>query len=81
MQALKTGILNDARMLLHKSKKSHPEKPQRVESIMKALQSSGYLDHPKIDFVSSIERKATDEELGLVYPAKYIKYAHSYLGT
>lgn len=25
-----TGILNDERMLLHKSKKKHPEAPQRI---------------------------------------------------
>lgn len=43
MEVRKTGIINDCRMLKHKSKRSHPEKPQRVERIMDQLQKTGYL--------------------------------------
>jgi hypothetical protein len=35
--ATKTGIINDLRMLNHKSKKKHPECPARVKAIMKML--------------------------------------------
>jgi len=43
-----TGIVNDERMLLHKSKKSHPESPKRVIEIMRVLRNSGYLEDPRV---------------------------------
>lgn len=32
------------------------------------MKETGYLDHPKIEFIDSYDRKATNEELGYVYP-------------
>ncbi len=57
----KTGIVYDAQMLNHKSRRKHPESPARVETIMKMLQEKYYLTHPKVDYRNSIQRFATDE--------------------
>lgn len=74
MKPTTTGIVNDERMLLHKSKKRHPESPRRVIEIMKTLKGSGYMEDPRVDFVDHYDRKVTNEELQYVYPEKYVKY-------
>lgn len=38
MKAPKTGLIYDPRMTEHKSKRKHPERPQRVKFIMKLLE-------------------------------------------
>jgi acetoin utilization deacetylase AcuC-like enzyme len=70
----KTGIINDLRMLNHKSKRKHPENPARVKAIMKMLEDKHYLSHPRVDYIDNYDRLATNEEIGLAYPQKYIKY-------
>jgi acetoin utilization deacetylase AcuC-like enzyme len=74
MKSYKTGIISDQRMLEHSSRKSHPESPERLASIMHQLEVSKYLAHERVDYVSTYNRLVTDEELGWVYPQAYIEY-------
>ena len=53
MKGLKTGIISDARMLDHKSKKKHPESPARLKTILEMLDNTSYLTHQRIEYVST----------------------------
>lgn len=74
MRIAKTGIISDLRMLDHRSKPRHPESPARVKAILKMLQEKGLLAHPRVDYVSKYDRTATDEDIRLVHPDKYVNY-------
>ena len=56
----KTGLIYDPRMTEHKCKRKHPERPQRVKFIMKMLEEKFYTSHPRVEFISTINRVVTD---------------------
>jgi acetoin utilization deacetylase AcuC-like enzyme len=60
MKAKTTGIVYDEKMLLHKSKRRHPESPKRLIEIIKTLTQSALLEDPRVDFVDHYDRKATN---------------------
>lgn len=60
MKTVKTGILTDLRMLNHKSKKNHPESPQRLSTILALLEDKKLLAHERIEYLPTYERFAND---------------------
>lgn len=77
MQAGKTGIIYDPRMMDHRSKRKHPEKPQRVKGIINKLGEEGYLEHPRIEYISTIVRNVEESDLELAHKKKYIKHVQN----
>ena len=58
MQEGKTGIIWDPRTLLHKCRRRHPERPQRIKGIIKKFKEMGYCDqHPRIQYLDHISRE------------------------
>jgi hypothetical protein len=47
-------------MMDHKTRKKHPERPQRIKAIIELLQARFFLTHPRVFFMSKIERHAND---------------------
>jgi hypothetical protein len=48
MESAKTGVLYDPLTLLHCCERYHPERPERVESIIKHLSDKNLLNHPRV---------------------------------
>ncbi|MGP0066708.1 MAG: histone deacetylase [Isosphaeraceae bacterium] len=63
------GLFTDPRMLEHQVPSRHPERPERLQAILRQLQRSGYHNScPSIPV-----REATTEELGRVHSADYLR--------
>ena len=68
-QKVPVGFVFDERCMAHQQDPGHPESPQRVMAIRKALESGGLLS-----MMQNIPaREATDEELQLVHTPAYIE--------
>jgi len=63
------GLFTDRRMIDHKVPHHHPERPERLQAILRHLERTGYLAACPAGTV----REATDDELGRVHPAEYRK--------
>lgn len=74
MPTQKTGVIYDRRMQEHKSKKAHPEKPERISAIMVRLEKSLLLSHPRVEYIQGIDRSVSKEELMLAHPEQYVDY-------
>ena len=66
---MKTGILWDDLFLQHDTGPAHPESKERLLSIRQGLESYPHLN----DLKTLGSRPATEQELGLVHPAAYIR--------
>ncbi len=61
------GLFTDRRMLDHRVPQHHPERPERLQVILRHLERTGYLAACPIGTV----REATDDELDRVHPVQY----------
>lgn len=64
-----TGLVTDSRLKQHDPGPDHPERPDRISTILNRLELSG-LAHELIQLSSQV---ATDEQLERVHPASYIE--------
>jgi hypothetical protein len=71
----KTGVVFDQRMMLHKGPKSHPECPQRIESIEAELRKQGLIE--KCVLIPC--RNATHEEVLSVHAKEVNKISFTLL--
>ena len=60
-------LFTDRRMLDHRVPARHPERPERLQAILRHLERTGYL----ATCPSGQVREATAAELGRVHPAEY----------
>ena len=60
-------LFTDRRMLDHRGPASHPERPERLQAILRHLERTGYL----AKCPSGPVREATDEELGRIHTPRY----------
>jgi len=65
---MSVALYHDRRMLEHRPPAGHPEKPERVETVLRHLKRTGLLDACPAGTV----REATDEELRRVHAAPYL---------
>lgn len=65
----RTLLLFDDKMMLHKCRESHPERPERYSRIKARLQDTGLLDRCTI----GQSRRATLDELKLAHEANYVE--------
>src|SRR5438874_8093474 len=63
------GLFTDRRMLDHRVPSRHPERPERLEAILRQLQRTGYHKTCPAGHV----REATLEELGRVHAPDYLR--------
>ncbi len=63
------GLFTDPRMLEHHVPARHPERPERLQAILRQLQRSGYHN----SCPSGVVRAATDEELARVHSVDYLR--------
>jgi acetoin utilization deacetylase AcuC-like enzyme len=66
---LTVGLFTDRRMIDHKVPAGHPERPERLQMVLRHLERTGYL----AACPSGPVRKASDAELARVHSAKYLK--------
>ena len=64
---LKTGIVADRRYLKHFAGRSHPERPERIETMIEMAES---LKRPDLRFLAP--REATQEEIESCHTPEYI---------
>ena len=62
------ALFTDRRMLDHRVPARHPERPERLQAILRHLERTGYL----AACPSGPVREATDDELGRIHPADYL---------
>ena len=62
------GLFTDRRMLDHRVPARHPERPERLQAILRQLERTGYHN----TCPSGPVREATAEELGRVHAAEYL---------
>jgi len=62
-------LYTDRRMIEHRVPKGHPERPERLETILRHLDRTGYT----ASCPSGMVREATAEELRRVHPAAYLE--------
>jgi acetoin utilization deacetylase AcuC-like enzyme len=60
-------LFTDRRMLEHRVPARHPERPERLHTVLRHLERTGYLSRCP----SGNVREATDLELGRIHPDKY----------
>ena len=63
------GLFTDPRMLAHQVPARHPERPERLQAILRQLQRTGYHN----TCPSGPVREATPEELARVHTAEYLR--------
>jgi acetoin utilization deacetylase AcuC-like enzyme len=66
---MEVAVFTDRRMLDHRVPPHHPERPERLQAILRHLERTGYLASSP----ESSVRAATDAELERVHPAEYIR--------
>ena len=66
---MRVDVFTDPRMLGHQVPSRHPERPERLQAILRHLERTGYLDSAQDGPV----REATDEELERVHPVDYLR--------
>jgi acetoin utilization deacetylase AcuC-like enzyme len=66
----KLAIIYDENCLLHKSLSSHPERPERLETILDLLRKENFLDTVKI----YTPEKAEEKIIELVHPKEYFDF-------
>jgi acetoin utilization deacetylase AcuC-like enzyme len=64
---MEVGLFTDRRMLGHRVPSRHPERPERLQTILRHLERTGYLQA----CVSGPVREATEAELARVHDEKY----------
>jgi acetoin utilization deacetylase AcuC-like enzyme len=62
-------LFTDRRMLNHRTPARHPERPERLQAVLRHLERTGYL----ATCPSGPVREATVEELGRVHAAEYLQ--------
>ena len=62
-------LFTDRRMLDHRVPARHPERPERLQAILRHLERTGYL----ATCPSGPVREATADELARVHPAEYLR--------
>jgi acetoin utilization deacetylase AcuC-like enzyme len=62
-------LFTDRRMLNHRTPTRHPERPERLQAVLRHLERTGYL----ATCPSGPVREATAEELGRVHAAEYLQ--------
>jgi acetoin utilization deacetylase AcuC-like enzyme len=62
------SLFTDRRMIDHRVPSRHPERPERLQAILRHLQRVGYLD----SCPSGTVREASDDELTRVHPREYL---------
>lgn len=67
---MRTAIIYSQKYLDHKTGSNHPERPQRLISIMNGIKKSKLMEHKEISFVKPY--LASLEDLQLVHTQKYI---------
>jgi acetoin utilization deacetylase AcuC-like enzyme len=63
------GLFTDRRMLEHRVPARHPERPERLQAILRHLERTGYLEAGQAGHV----HEATTEELARVHSADYLR--------
>jgi acetoin utilization deacetylase AcuC-like enzyme len=63
------GLFTDRRMLEHRVPAPHPERPERLQAILRHLERTGYLQACPSGHV----REATSDEIARVHPTKYLR--------
>ena len=66
---MRVGLFTDRRMLDHRVPSRHPERPERLQAILRHLERTGYLSPGQEGPV----REATIEELSRVHSADYLR--------
>jgi acetoin utilization deacetylase AcuC-like enzyme len=66
---MRVNVFTDPRMLGHEVPYRHPERPERLQAILRHLERTGYLDSAQDNRV----REATDGELERVHPVDYLR--------
>jgi len=66
-------LYTDRRMIEHRVPARHPERPERLQAILRHLERTGYLHTCR----TGIVREATREELLRVHKADYLKEAEA----
>lgn len=74
MKEEKVGVIYDPRMLEHKSKRKHPEKPGRIRAAVEKLNEEYLLQHPRVEYMEEVRKEVEDGDLALVHKEKYIKH-------
>src|ERR1700678_3744372 len=67
--AMSVTLFTDRRMLNHRVPARHPERPERLQAILRHLERTGYL----ATCPGGVVREATDDELRRVHPAEYLR--------
>ena len=62
-------LFTDRRMLDHRTPARHPERPERLQAILRHLERTGYM----ATCPSGPVREATAEELGRIHPVEYLR--------
>ena len=65
---MRVGLFTDRRMLDHRVPAGHPERPERLQAILRHLQRTGYLSGGQ----SGTVHEATAEELARVHSTDYL---------
>ena len=67
---MSVSLFTDRRMIEHEVPKGHPERPERLQAVLRHLERTGLMNscpHGKV-------REATDKELSRIHPLSYIKH-------
>ena len=67
--AMAVAVFTDRRMTEHRVPPGHPERPERLQAVLRHLERTGYL--PACS--GAAVREATGDELARVHPAEYIR--------
>ena len=68
---LRTALISDRRFLKHFAGRSHPERPERLDAVVHALERDGAIK----DALRIPVRPATEDELALCHTRSYIEIA------
>jgi acetoin utilization deacetylase AcuC-like enzyme len=63
------ALFTDRRMLDHRVPARHPERPERLQAVLRHLERTGYL----ASCPAGLVREATDDELQRIHPAEYLR--------